>query len=77
MSRYQRKKPSRFTNKDNKSTKVSIDYKDLTLLKNYLSETGKIVPSRITGVKAKHQRLLSAAIKRARELALLPYCDQH
>ena len=56
---------------------TEIDYKDLNLLKAYVSETGKIVPSRITGTKAKYQRQLSDAIKRARYLALLPYSDQH
>ena len=54
-----------------------IDYKDLGTLKQYITETGKIVPSRITGTKAFYQRQLSAAIKRARYLALLPYTDQH
>ena len=54
-----------------------IDYKDLDTLKAYISETGKIVPSRITGTKAKYQRQLSSCIKRARFLALLPYTDQH
>ncbi|MEW8396217.1 MAG: 30S ribosomal protein S18, partial [Candidatus Thiodiazotropha sp.] len=54
-----------------------IDYKDLNLLKAYISESGKIVPSRITGTKAKYQRQLATAIKRARYLALLPYTDQH
>jgi small subunit ribosomal protein S18 len=54
-----------------------IDYKDLETLKAYITETGKIVPSRITGTKAKYQRQLSACIKRARFLALLPYTDQH
>lgn len=54
-----------------------IDYKDLATLKNYITETGKIVPSRITGTKARYQRQLSTAIKRARYLALLPYTDQH
>lgn len=54
-----------------------IDYKDLDLLKEYVSETGKIVPSRITGTKAKYQRQLSTAIKRARYIALLPYTDAH
>lgn len=54
-----------------------IDYKDLDTLKAYISETGKIVPSRITGTKAKYQRQLSSCIKRARYLALLPYTDQH
>ncbi len=50
-----------------------IDYKDVKLLSRYLSERGKIVPSRITAVSAKKQRELSRAIKRARNLALLPF----
>jgi small subunit ribosomal protein S18 len=54
-----------------------IDYKDLAMLKGYVTETGKIVPSRITGTKAKYQRQLARAVKRARYLALLPYSDQH
>jgi len=54
-----------------------IDYKDLDTLKAYISETGKIVPSRITGTKAKYQRQLATAIKRARYIALLPYTDSH
>lgn len=54
-----------------------IDYKDLNLLKAYVSESGKIVPSRITGTSAKYQRQLSSAIKTARYLALLPFTDQH
>ena len=54
-----------------------IDYKDLATLKNYVTETGKIVPSRITGTKSYYQRKLATAIKRARFLALLPYTDQH
>ena len=54
-----------------------IDYKDVRLLSRYVSERGKIVPSRITGTKAKYQRQLSTAIKRARYIALLPYTDQH
>lgn len=54
-----------------------IDYKDLAVLKNYVTETGKIVPSRITGTKARYQRQLARAIKRARFLALLPYTDRH
>ena len=56
---------------------TEIDYKDLATLKNYITETGKIVPSRITGTKARYQRQLATAIKRARFLALLPYCDSH
>lgn len=54
-----------------------IDYKDVHFLKNYITETGKIVPSRITGVSAKTQRQLARAIKHARFLALIPYCDSH
>ena len=54
-----------------------IDYKDLQTLKAYVTETGKIVPSRITGTSAKYQRQLATAIKRARYVALLPYTDQH
>lgn len=56
---------------------TEIDYKDINMLKGYLSEADKIVPSRITGTKAKYQRMLATAIKRARFLALLPYCDRH
>lgn len=51
----------------------AIDYKDIKMLQRYLSERGKIVPSRITAVSKKKQRELATAIKRARELALLPY----
>ena len=51
----------------------AIDYKDVKLLQRYISERGKIVPSRITAVSAKKQRELASAIKRARFLALLPY----
>lgn len=54
-----------------------IDYKDLETLRAYISETGKIVPSRITGTKARYQRQLSTAVKRARHLALIPYTDSH
>ncbi len=74
MARYfRRKKFCRFTAEKT----VEIDYKDILTLKNYVSETGKIVPSRITGTKARYQRQLSTAIKRARFLALLPYSDAH
>ena len=54
-----------------------LDYKDLDLLRQYIGETGKIVPSRITGTNARFQRQLAAEVKRARFLALLPYTDQH
>ncbi|MDA0823214.1 MAG: 30S ribosomal protein S18 [Proteobacteria bacterium] len=56
---------------------VEIDYKDLNTLKAYVTENGKIVPSRISGTKARYQRQLAVAIKRARYLALIPYCDAH
>ncbi len=52
---------------------VNIDYKDVKLLKKFISERGKIVPRRISGTSAKNQRLLANAIKRARYIALLPY----
>lgn len=68
-----RKKPSRFSTDGSNE----IDYKDIDTLSEYITETGKIVPSRITGTSAKHQRQLSTAIKRARFIALLPYCDAH
>jgi small subunit ribosomal protein S18 len=54
-----------------------IDYKDLELLRQYITETGKIVPARITGASAKQQRQLATEVKRARYLALLPFTDQH
>jgi small subunit ribosomal protein S18 len=74
MSRFfRRRKFCRFT-----AEGVSeIDYKDIATLKNYITESGKIVPSRITGTSAKYQRQLGRAIKRARYLALLPYTDLH
>ncbi|PKM42344.1 MAG: 30S ribosomal protein S18 [Gammaproteobacteria bacterium HGW-Gammaproteobacteria-1] len=70
---FRRKKFCRFTAEGVKY----IDYKDLNTLKGYVTESGKIVPSRITGTKAKYQRQLALAIKRARYLALLPYSDSH
>lgn len=56
---------------------TEVDYKDIPLLKNYLTETAKIVPSRTTGTTAFVQREITLAIKRARFLGLLPYCDKH
>ena len=74
MARYfKRKRFCRFTADGVKE----IDYKDPNTLKNYVSESGKIVPSRISGTNARYQRQLSTAIKRARYLALIPYCDAH
>ncbi len=70
---FRRRKFCRFT-----AEGVSeIDYKDLATLKAYVTETGKIVPSRITGTKANYQRQLATAVKRARYIALLPYTDRH
>ena len=74
MSRFiRRRKFCRFT----ADKVVEIDYKDLGTLKAYVTETGKIVPSRITGTRSNYQRQLAVAIKRARFLALLPYTDRH
>ena len=70
---YRRRKYCRFTAEGIEE----IDYKDLELLKAFISETGKIVPSRITGTKARYQRQLAKAINRARFLSLLPYTDSH
>ena len=70
---FKRKKFCAFKSEDSKE----IDYKDLDLLKEYVMESGRIVPSRITGTSAKYQRQLSRAVKLARYLALLPYCDMH
>ena len=70
---FRRRKFCRFTAEGVKC----IDYKDLDTLKAYITETGKIVPSRITGTRARYQRQLATAIKRARYLSLLPYTDSH
>ncbi|MDF2690795.1 MAG: rpsR [Gammaproteobacteria bacterium] len=72
-SNFRRRKVCRFS----QDGAEMIDYKDINMLRNYISESGKIVPSRITGTSAKYQRLLASAIKRARYMALLPYCDRH
>ncbi|MDT0617776.1 MAG: 30S ribosomal protein S18 [Salinisphaeraceae bacterium] len=74
MSRFfRRKRFCRFTAEGVEE----IDYKDLDTLKQYITETGKVVPSRITGTAARYQRQLSTSIKQARYLALLPYTDRH
>ncbi len=70
---FRRKKFCRFTAEGVKE----IDYKDVDLLKDFITEQGKIIPSRITGTRAHYQRQLATAIKRARFLALLPYTDLH
>jgi len=74
MSRFfRRKKFCRFT-----VEKVEeIDYKDLAVLGGYITETGRIIPCRNTGTKTHYQRQLTRAIKFARYLALMPYCDSH
>src|SRR5207302_625308 len=70
---FRRRKFCRFT-----ADKVEwIDYKDIEVLKDFVNETGKIIPARITGTSAGYLRQLSQAIKRARFLALLPYTDLH
>ncbi len=70
---FKRKKFCRFT-----AEKIEwIDYKDVDLLKDFITDTGKIIPARLTGTKARYQRQLQDAIKRARFLALLPYTDNH
>jgi len=68
---FRRRKFCRFSAEDAQA----IDYKDIPMLKNYITESGKIVPSRITGTSAKYQRHLATAIKRARFLEWLPYTD--
>ena len=58
-----------------KNNITSIDYKDVELLKRFVSANGKIIPRRVTGTRAKYQRMLATAIKRARQMALLPYVN--
>jgi small subunit ribosomal protein S18 len=72
-SLFKRKKFCRFTAAGVKE----IDYKDVDTLKDFIQENGKIQPARVSGTKARYQRQLTTAIKRARFLALLPYCDLH
>lgn len=70
---FKRRKFCRFT-----AEKIQeVDYKQVELLKDFITENGKIIPARITGTKAHYQRQLAVAVKRARFLALLPYTDQH
>ncbi|MGB7183364.1 MAG: 30S ribosomal protein S18, partial [Burkholderiaceae bacterium] len=70
---FKRKKFCRFTAENIEW----IDYKDVDLLKEFISDTGKVIPARLTGTSAKYQRQLGVAIKRARFLALLPFTDNH
>ena len=67
--RMGRKKVCYFT----KNNIKTIDYKDVDLLKKFISPNGKIIPRRVTGTSAKYQRMLAVAIKRARQMSLLPY----
>ena len=60
-----------------KGEENEVDYKDIEVLKSYIMESGRIIPSRMTGASAKLQKKIAKAIKRARYLALLPYTDQH
>jgi len=70
---FKRRKFCRFT-----ADKIAeVDYKDLNILKEFISENGRVIPARITGTKSRFQRQLSVAIKRARFLALMPYTDLH
>jgi len=70
---FKRRKFCRFT-----AEKIQeVDYKQVDLLKDFITENGKIIPARITGTKAHYQRQLAVAVKRARFWALLPYTDQH
>ncbi len=73
MAYFRRKKICNFCAEE----MTDVDFKDVELLRRFVTETGKIVPSRITGTCAKHQRLLTNAIKVSRFLSLLPYCDSH
>lgn len=70
---FKRKKFCRFTAEGVKE----IDYKDIEVLKDFLTEQGRIIPARITGTRAHYQRQLATAIKRAQFLALMPYTDLH
>ena len=70
---YKRRRYCRFSAEGIKE----VDYKDVDLLKDFITENGKLIPARITGTKAIYQRQLNLAVKRARFLALLPYTDKH
>mgnify|MGYP001347467987 CR=1 FL=1 len=81
----EQREPRKFRRGRNKRRKVCyftvnkithIDYKDTDLLRKFISERGKILPRRVTGTKAKYQRMLTVAIKRSRQMALLPYTTE-
>ncbi len=69
---FQRRKICRFC----AEKKDTIDYKDIQVLRNFVSDRGKIVPRRISGNCARHQRALSSAVKRSRNIALLPFTEE-
>ena len=70
---FKRKRVCRFSG----SSPEIVDYKNIDMLKDFVSETGKIIPARITGTSAKYQRQLTIAVKRARFLALSSFTDNH
>ncbi|MDB4040780.1 30S ribosomal protein S18 [Methylophilaceae bacterium] len=70
---YKRRRYCRFSAEGIKE----VDYKDVSLLKDFITENGKLIPARITGTKSRYQRQLTTAVKRARFLALLPFTDKH
>jgi small subunit ribosomal protein S18 len=83
--RGEQREPRKFRRGRNKRRKVCyftvnkikhVDYKDLDLLRKFVSERGKILPRRVTGTKAKYQRMLTVAVKRSRQMALLPYTTE-
>lgn len=76
MTQHNRRKKVH-TQTQNTGHGFTVDYKDVNMLKGYVNETGKIVPCRITGGSSKFQRAIARAIKQARFIALMPYCDSH
>jgi small subunit ribosomal protein S18 len=72
-----KRRRTEFDNRPKYCKFTSLGIKDIKLLKEYITETGKIIPARMTGTSAKYQRQLNKAVKRARHLALLPYTDSH
>ena len=71
--RFERNRPRKYT----QLSVADIDYKDLSLIRRFISDRGKIRPRRVTGLSRRHQRQLAVSVKRARELALLPYVSDH
>ncbi len=83
MGKFVRKKSKRFAHKKVSNVdyfeknKTKPDYKDVLILRRFITQRGKILPGSLTSLKAQNQKLLSAAIKKARYMALLPYTDRH